>query len=78
MEAIARTLEILEGNRTARDAPERVFRAMVERTLWARGSLASEDMTGGIPEGAEKHDPTSGILGERHRTLELAPRTKHH
>lgn len=78
MEAIARALEVLEGHRSVRDALERVFRAMVERTLWVRGSLADEGVTGGIPAGATKHDPTSGILGERLRTLELAPRTKHH
>jgi len=77
IEAIARTMEILEG-RFIRDALEAVFRPMVERTLWARGSLAEEHVTGGIPVGAEKHDPTSGILGAKRRPHELASKTKHH
>lgn len=77
IEAIARALEILEG-RFLRDALESVFRPMVERTLWARGSLSDHEVTGGIPRGAVKHDPTSGILGEKHRPLELASKTKHH
>jgi DTW domain-containing protein YfiP len=60
MEAIARAMGILEGNHV-RDALEVVFRAMVERTLWARGTITRADVTGGIPEGAMKHDPRSGV-----------------
>ena len=59
IEAIARAMGILEGPHV-QEALERVFRAMVERTLWVRGSLAAEEVTGGIPEGATRHDPRSG------------------
>lgn len=62
MEAIARAMGILEGP-SVQAALEHVFRAMVERTLWSRGALATEDVTGGIPEGATRHDPRSGLRG---------------
>lgn len=55
IEAIARALGILEGDHV-RVALERVFRAMVERTLWTRGEVAREDVSDGIPEGALRHD----------------------
>jgi DTW domain-containing protein YfiP len=58
IEAIARALGILEGAH-AREALERVFRAMVERTLWARGTIEAKDVAGGVPQGAERHDPRS-------------------
>jgi DTW domain-containing protein len=61
IEAIARAFGILEGDHVQRGL-EYVFRAMVERTLWARGELSAESVTGGIPEGAERHDPRSGIV----------------
>ena len=38
-------------------ALERPFLAMVERTLWARGLLAAELVTGGIPEEARRRGP---------------------
>ena len=60
LEAIARALGILEGPHVRR-ALEHVFRAMVERTLWSRGELATADVTGGVPEGALRHDPRSGL-----------------
>ena len=63
IEAIARAMGILEGMPVRREI-ERVFRAMVERTLWARGEIESEHVTGGIPAGAMRHDPASGALGE--------------
>lgn len=64
IEAIARALRVLEGPRGAEieAALEFPFRAMVERTLWARGALETGDVTGGIPEGALRHDPGSGVL----------------
>jgi DTW domain-containing protein YfiP len=65
VEAIARAMGILEGPHVRREI-ERVFRAMVERTLWARGELATHEVTGGIPAGAMRHDPVSGVLGELH------------
>jgi DTW domain-containing protein YfiP len=58
IEAIARALDILEGPH-AREGLERVFRAMVDRTLWARGMIETADVAGGVPEGAERHDPRS-------------------
>lgn len=56
IEAIARAMAVLEGEHVQRTL-ERVFRSMVERTLWTRGELAAADVCGGIPEGAERHDP---------------------
>lgn len=60
IEAIARAMGILEG-RHVQDALEYIFRVMVERTLWARGALSAEAVAGGIPEGATRHDPRSGL-----------------
>lgn len=60
IEAIARALGILEGPHV-RAAMEHVFRAMVERTLWSRGELPTDCVTGGVPEGAMRHDPRSGL-----------------
>jgi DTW domain-containing protein YfiP len=59
LEAIARAMEILEGG-DVRRAMEVPFRAMVERTLWSRGVLAGHEVAGGIPVGAERHDPGGG------------------
>lgn len=59
IEAIARAFGILEGPHVE-EALELPFRAMVERTLWARGDLEANDVTGGIPEGVLRHDPASG------------------
>lgn len=56
LEAIARALEILDGAEV-RAALERVFRAMVERTLWSRGELTTAEVTDGIPEGVIRHAP---------------------
>jgi len=62
-EAIARAMGILEGVHVRR-AIEEVFRIMVERTLWSRGAINAADVTGGIPEGARRHDPRSGAEPE--------------
>lgn len=59
-EAIARAMGILEGPQVRR-AMEEVFRILVERTLWSRGALPAAEVTGGIPEGAMRHDPSSGV-----------------
>ncbi len=56
MEAIARAFGVLEG-RTVQDALESVFRMMVERTLWSRGSLPAAEVLGGIPEEARRPLP---------------------
>jgi DTW domain-containing protein YfiP len=62
VEAIGRCLRVLEGD--AGPEVERallhVFRAMVERTLWSRGDFETHAVTGGIPDGALRHDPRSG------------------
>jgi DTW domain-containing protein YfiP len=59
LEAIARALRILEG--AAGPAIEAallaVFRTMVDRTLWFRGRLRSDEVTGGIPPAAIADDP---------------------
>jgi DTW domain-containing protein YfiP len=59
IEAIARAFGVLEGPQV-RTALELVFRAMVERTLWSRGKLATAQVLAGIPAGALRHDPRSG------------------
>lgn len=59
VEAIARAFGVLEGF-AVRSAIEHVFRAMVDRTLWSRGELDGEHVTGGVPAGAMRHDPLSG------------------
>lgn len=69
IEAIARAMELLEGPHVRR-ALDHVFRAMVERTLWSRGEVLTEDVTGGIPDGAMRHDPRSGLA----RTASPSPR----
>jgi len=60
LEAVARAMGLLEGLHVRR-ALEHVFRAMVERTLWSRGEMATADVTGGVPAGALRHDPRSGL-----------------
>ncbi|MBX3228024.1 MAG: DTW domain-containing protein [Labilithrix sp.] len=59
IEAIARAFGILEGPEV-QAALEGIFRTMVERTLWIRGSIPTDAVKGGIPEGVDKHDPRSG------------------
>lgn len=76
LEAIARALGILEGPHV-RTAMETLFLAMVERTLWVRGSLPTEDVTGGIPERARLRDPRISTLSPA--TVIRRPRgTKRH
>lgn len=60
LEAIARAMAVLEGPHV-HDALMHLFRIMVERTLWVRGSLPASEVTGGIPPGVTKHEPTSGV-----------------
>jgi DTW domain-containing protein len=62
IEAIARAMGVLEGP-AVEAALSRVFHALVERTLWARGDLAADDVRDGIPAGAMRHDPESGVRG---------------
>lgn len=56
IEAIARAFAIL-GEPEASAAMERVFRAVVERTLWSRGVLSAAEVTTGLPPGVARHDP---------------------
>lgn len=56
IEAVARAFELLEGPHV-REALERVFHAMVERTLWSRGRIDVAAVTSGIPAGLERHAP---------------------
>ncbi len=59
LEAIARALRLLEGD--AGPDVERallaVFRAMVERTLWSRGSIGLKDLNDGVPPGTRRDVP---------------------
>jgi DTW domain-containing protein YfiP len=56
IEAIARTLGVLEGDQGPRvqAALEFVFAAMVDRTLWSRGMVRTANVTGGIPAGVSR------------------------
>lgn len=60
-EAIARALCILEGEAGPQieAAMLAVFRVMVERTLWLRGALRDDQVTGGIPAAAIERNPRS-------------------
>jgi DTW domain-containing protein YfiP len=60
LEAIARALDAL-GDSPARAPLERALRMLVDRTLWSRGLIDASDVTDGLPEGAERHDPRSGL-----------------
>ena len=56
MEAIAYALGILEGPHI-QTALLRLFKIMVERTLWLRGALCDHEVSGGIPSTAVANDP---------------------
>lgn len=58
-EAIARAFGVLEGPDVERVMDE-VFRTMVDRTLWSRGVIGADQIFGGVPPGAVRHDPRSG------------------
>jgi DTW domain-containing protein YfiP len=62
IEAVARAFGVLEGPEVQR-AIERPFHAMIDRMLWVRGLLDAGAVAGGIPTGAERHDPWSGLQG---------------
>jgi len=73
IEAIARAMGLLEGEHVRR-ALDLVFRAMVERTLWSRGKVATAEVTAGIPAGTRRHDPRSPghvlVLGDAERPVD--------
>jgi DTW domain-containing protein YfiP len=64
LEAIARAFGAL-GEPEVRTALERVLRMLVERSLWARGTIDAADVTDGLPATAVRHDPWSGVDRER-------------
>lgn len=51
LEAIARALGVIESPEVQQKL-EYIFRIMVERTLWGRGLLKTEDCFGGVPPAA--------------------------
>jgi DTW domain-containing protein YfiP len=56
LEATAAALAILERDSLVEDHLLDGFRRMQDRTLWLRGSLATQDVYGGIPEGIKRHE----------------------
>jgi len=60
IEAIARAYGILEGP-AVQEALERVFLAMVERTLWLRGELSASQVASGIPADAVRRPSRRGL-----------------
>jgi DTW domain-containing protein len=56
LEAVAIALGILEGP-AVEAALMRIYRILTERTLWTNGRIRAEDVTGGIPAGAQSHRP---------------------
>jgi DTW domain-containing protein len=62
LEAIARAFALLEGDRgpAIEHALLSVFRAMVERTLWSRGTIDIDDVSGGVAPGVRRDKPWLG------------------
>jgi DTW domain-containing protein len=60
-EAIARALRLLEGERGAAIEQQlmALFHVMVARTLWLRGQLGDDEVTGGLPQAARENSPRS-------------------
>lgn len=71
LEAIARALGILDGAHIRQEL-ERIFRVMVDRTLWMRGALRAEQVTGGIPARALADDPRGGPAAQNVHRREIA------
>ncbi len=61
-EAIARALGILEG-KAIEDQLMEYFRAKVDRMLWARGSMRTDQVRGGIPQAAIDSFKAAGSRG---------------
>jgi DTW domain-containing protein YfiP len=66
-EAIARGLAVLEGP-SVQDRLMEYFRVKVDRTLWARGVLATEKVRGGVPQAAIDSFTIAGMRGGRPKT----------
>lgn len=60
-EAIARAMGVLEGPEV-QAALERVFRIMVDRTLFSRGLLSRDRVFGGIGDHVLQHLPGEGVF----------------
>lgn len=58
LEAVARALGILEDAALEQHLT-RLFLMFVERTLWSRGAIRAEDVTGGVPERTARAPSTS-------------------
>jgi DTW domain-containing protein YfiP len=61
-EAIARALQVVEG-RDVHDRLMEYFRMKIDRTLWARGLLATEKVRGGVPPEAIESFSIAGARG---------------
>jgi DTW domain-containing protein YfiP len=60
LEAIAQALRVLERDGEAVEAALLgVFRIMVDRTLWLRGQLSDDEVTGTLPQAARDANPRS-------------------
>jgi DTW domain-containing protein len=68
-EAIAAALRVLEGEGGAALEQEllAVFNVMVARTLWLRGALRDDEVTGGLPDAAREANPRSVAAARRPR-----------
>jgi hypothetical protein len=64
LEAVAGALGVIEGPAVEAELA-RLFAAVVERTLWSRGSLPIERCTTGIPEAAVRAFHEDGVRGSR-------------
>lgn len=66
LEAIANAFGILEPDGAAIEAAMlEVFRIMVDRTLWLRGQLGDDEVTGGLPQAARDANPRSTAARRR-------------
>ena len=72
---LARARGILAGARgpAVRAALEEAFLLMVERTLWSRGLLSTEELTRPIPAGIQRHDPRRPHTVAEHRRAKVQP-----
>jgi DTW domain-containing protein YfiP len=63
LEAIARAYAVLEGEAVSA-ALLQLFNTMVERTLWSRGKLRADEVTGGIPSNSSFRDLSPSRITE--------------
>lgn len=83
LEAIARALRVLEGDRgpAIEAALLAIFRVMVDRTLWLRGALPDGNVAGGIPAAAAARDPrgtgNSEVEARAQGRFDIEPSARH-